>query len=95
MSHNIKNLEAEVRAGSSPVRRTGRWQPKASMVETVTRSKKELPTQSLSCTQVSWTLGHALSVMRSKDKKKLTGGGGSRPHDPQWRTEQWAGDDET
>jgi hypothetical protein len=68
MSHNIKNLEAEVRAWSSPVRQMGRRQPKASAVETVTRSKKELPTQSLSYTQVPRTLGHALSVMRSEDE---------------------------
>jgi hypothetical protein len=32
------------------------------------RSKKDLPAQSLSCTQVSRTLGHALSTMRSKDE---------------------------
>jgi hypothetical protein len=43
MSHNIKNLEAGVRAGSSPARQTGRWQLKASAMETVTRSMKELP----------------------------------------------------
>jgi hypothetical protein len=68
MSHSIKNLEAGVRAGSSQARQIGLWQQKASAVETTTRSKKELPSQSLSCTQVPQTLGHALSMMRSEDK---------------------------
>jgi hypothetical protein len=67
MSCNTKNLEEGVGTGSSPARQTGRRQPKASVVETATRSKKELPTQSLSCTQVLQTLGHALSAMRSED----------------------------
>jgi hypothetical protein len=64
---NTKNLE-EVRIGSSPMRWMSRWQLKASTLETVTRSKKELPAQSLSCTQVPRTLGHALSATRSEDK---------------------------
>jgi hypothetical protein len=38
-------------------------------VDTVTRSKIELPAQSLSCTQVPRTLGHALSVTRSEDER--------------------------
>jgi hypothetical protein len=56
-------------------------------VETMTRSKKKLPAQSLSCTQVSRTLVHALSVMRSEDEGSspvavkvshmIHGGGGS------------------
>jgi hypothetical protein len=45
-SRTIKNLEAGVRAGSSLAKRTGRQQPKASTVETATRSKKGLPAQS-------------------------------------------------
>jgi hypothetical protein len=60
-----KNLEEGVRTGSSPVRQTCRWQPKVLAVEIATRLKKELLAQSLSCTQVSRTLGHALSVTRS------------------------------
>jgi hypothetical protein len=47
------------------VRQTCRWQPKALAVEIATRLKKELLAQSLSCTQVSRTLGHALSATRS------------------------------
>jgi hypothetical protein len=37
-------------------------------METAIRSKKELLAQSLSCTQVLQTLGHALSVTRSEDE---------------------------
>jgi hypothetical protein len=37
-------------------------------METAIRSKKKLLAQSLSCTQVLRTLGHALSVTRSEDE---------------------------
>jgi hypothetical protein len=97
MSRNTKNLEEGVRTGPSLVRQTGQRQPKASVVETATRSKKELPAQSLSCTQVPQTLRHALSAMRREDKgsslvaaeviRVMRSGG--------WRMEQWPDDEET
>jgi hypothetical protein len=68
MSRNTKNLKEGVRTGSSPARRMGWRQSKASAVQTVTRLKKELPALSLSCTQVPQTLGHALSITRSEDE---------------------------
>jgi hypothetical protein len=49
----------------------------ASKVETVTRLQMELLAQSLSCTRLTWTLGHALSAMRSN---------GDRAHRCRWRS---------